>query len=274
MSFARQPTRKQLLESAQALCAAFAAKADVGTLLAHFSSTHQISALEHGLPVLAPFLGRPFAGRAGPASVPAYFELLQQHLTYEDMSFGPYVVDADASRISVKGSAKFTWAEGAGTGQAWEECFVYILDFDQDAKVTDYQVWADSGAAYLARTGVLAQLTAIGQKVRGGVGGCARGQNAQAPRGRITQRINQGTIRAIPRRLLMREWEVTRGKEGGRASMDGKRVSEECSLYVFPMYWPGLGFNGSCMSQTLWARVAPRSDGWRSSQQLNDFDVS
>lgn len=174
MSFARQPTRAQLLQAAQALCSAFAAKADVGTLLAHFSSTHQISALEHGLPVLAPFLGRPFAGRAGPSSVPAYFELLQQHLTYEDMSFGPYVVDAEASRVSVKGSAKFTWAEGEGKGQAWDETFVYILDFDQDAKVTDYQVWADSGAAYLARKAELAQLTAIERKVCGGVRGSAR----------------------------------------------------------------------------------------------------
>ncbi len=30
-----------------------------------------------------------------------------------------------------------------------------MLDFDDEAKVTDYQVWADSGAAFLARKGQL-----------------------------------------------------------------------------------------------------------------------
>ncbi|KAH9852025.1 hypothetical protein C2E23DRAFT_731756 [Lenzites betulinus] len=159
--FAREPTRSELLESAKGLCNSFAAKADIDTLLAHFSSTHQISAYEHGLPVLAPFLGRSFAGRTGPTSVKTYFELLQQHLSYTDMSFTGWVVDAQASRVSVKGSAKFTWIEGAGKDQSWVEQFVYLLDFDQDAKVTDYQVWADSGAAYLARRGELSQLTAI-----------------------------------------------------------------------------------------------------------------
>ncbi|KAI0741567.1 hypothetical protein C8Q80DRAFT_1109695 [Daedaleopsis nitida] len=160
MSSARsEPTRAQLLAAAQALCNAFANKADTDTLLSHFSSSHQISAFEHGLPALAPFLGRAFTGRAGPASVAAYFRLLQQHLTYDDMSFGTWVVDADAQRVSVKGHARFTWAEGAGKGQCWDEHFAYILDFDQDAKVTDYQVWADSGAAYLARRGELSQLT-------------------------------------------------------------------------------------------------------------------
>ncbi|KAI0820327.1 hypothetical protein BC628DRAFT_1397736 [Trametes gibbosa] len=157
-------TRTELRNSAQGLCDAFAAQADVDTLLSHFSSTHQISAFEHGLPVLAPFLGRPFAGRSGPSSVKTYFQLLQRHLSYTDMSFTGWVVDAPALRVSVKGSAKFTWADGAGKGQSWDEQFVYLLDFDQDAKVTDYQVWADSGAAYLARRGELAQLTTIDRK--------------------------------------------------------------------------------------------------------------
>ncbi|KAI0708849.1 hypothetical protein C8T65DRAFT_206727 [Cerioporus squamosus] len=148
-------TREQLLKSAQALCDAFAAKADIQTLLSHFSTTHQISAFEHGLPALAPFLGRTFSGRDGANSVASYFQLLQQYLTYDGMSFGTWVVDAEAQRVSVKGRAKFTWTEGEGNGQSWDEQFAYILDFDQDAKVTDYQVWADSGAAYLARRGEL-----------------------------------------------------------------------------------------------------------------------
>lgn len=153
-----QPTRPQLLQSAQALCNAFAAKSDNDTLLSHFSSTHQISAIEHGLPLLAPFLGRSFNGRTGVNSVSAYFDLLRQYLTYQDMSFGTWVVDAEAQRVSVKGRARFTWMEGEGKGQSWDEAFAYILDFDQDAKVTDYQVWADSGAAYLACRGRLKQL--------------------------------------------------------------------------------------------------------------------
>ncbi|TFK80760.1 hypothetical protein K466DRAFT_591676 [Polyporus arcularius HHB13444] len=154
----RAPTRDQLLQSAQALCDAFAAKADIDTLISHFSTTHQISAVEHGLPALAPFLGRTFSGRTGTESVASYFELLQQHLTYEGMSFGTWVVDAEAQRVSVKGRAKFTWTEGDGKGQSWDEQFAYILDFDQDAKITDYQVWADSGAAYLARRGELSKV--------------------------------------------------------------------------------------------------------------------
>jgi hypothetical protein len=54
--------------------------------------------------------------------------------------------------VSVKGRAKFTWIK---TRQSWDETFTYTLDFDDEAKVTDYQVWADSGAAYLARLGQL-----------------------------------------------------------------------------------------------------------------------
>jgi hypothetical protein len=56
------------------------------------------------------------------------------------------------SKVSVKGRAKFTWIE---TGQSWDETFTYSLDFDDESKVTDYQVWADSGAAFLARLGKL-----------------------------------------------------------------------------------------------------------------------
>ena len=157
--FAPHPTRAQLLQAAQRLCNAFASNADVETLLSHFSSTHQISAVEHGLPVLAPFIGRPFTGRTGPTSVTAYFNLLREHLTYSDMSFGSWVVDTDAQRVALKGRARFTSASGEDQGKdTWEEEFAYILDFDHNAKVTDYQVFADSGAAYLARRGELKQL--------------------------------------------------------------------------------------------------------------------
>lgn len=158
MSSSSRPSRIRLLASATAFCNAFASQAPIDEILSHFSTTHGVSAKEHGLPLLAPFLGRLFSGlRGGPTSVEAYFKLLQKYIRYEDMSFGEWVVDNEAMKVSCKGRAKFIWAEGNGEGQSWEEQFAYILDFDQDAKVTDYQVWADSGAAYLAYTGVLKQ---------------------------------------------------------------------------------------------------------------------
>jgi len=147
--------RARLLASAQALCDAFASQATLDDLLSHFSTTHQITAIEYGEPCLAPFLGRPFTGRSGPTSVSTYFSLLQKYLKYEDMSFSEWVVDTESRKVCTKGSAKFTWIEGDGEGQAWDEEFVYVLDFDDEGKVTDYKVWADSGAAYLARHGEL-----------------------------------------------------------------------------------------------------------------------
>ena len=148
-------TRLQLLDSATALCNDFASSAPLDQILSHFSSTHLVTAREHGLPFLAPFLGRTFSGLRGPNSVETYFNLLKKHLTYENMSFTEWVVDSESRKVSCKGQARFKWLDGETSGQAWNEYFVYVLDFDQDAKVTDYQVWADSGAAYLARVGKL-----------------------------------------------------------------------------------------------------------------------
>lgn len=64
-------------------------------------------------------------------------------------------------RVSCKGTARFTWIEGDGKDQSWNERFLYVLDFDDEAKVASYQVWADSGAAYLARTGQLNALRKV-----------------------------------------------------------------------------------------------------------------
>lgn len=147
--------RPQLLASAQALCADFANKAPLQTLLSHFSTTFQVSAHEHGLPFLAPFLGRTFPGLTGPRSVQDYFTTIQKLLSYENMSFSDWTVDAETQRACTRGKARFTWLEGKGKGQWWDEEFVYMLDFDNEGKVTDYQVWADSGAAYLAMNGEL-----------------------------------------------------------------------------------------------------------------------
>ena len=82
------PTRSHLLASAQALCNDLAGKASLQAVLSHFSTTHQVSAHEYGLPLLAPFLGRTFTGLSGPNSLETYFMLLHTYLVYEDMSFG------------------------------------------------------------------------------------------------------------------------------------------------------------------------------------------
>ncbi|KAH8093294.1 hypothetical protein BXZ70DRAFT_874842, partial [Cristinia sonorae] len=147
--------RTRLLRAATEFCNSFASQAPIESILAHFSTTHAVSATEHGLPFLAPFLGRPFHRLTGHNSLETYFKLLQKHIKYEDMSFGEWIVDTEAMRVSCVGHAKFIWSEGEGEGQSWDEQFVYMLDFDQDNKITDYQVWADSGAAYLASTGKL-----------------------------------------------------------------------------------------------------------------------
>jgi hypothetical protein len=145
-------TYARMLASTKALCAAFAAKAGAEDLLEYFSTTYQISAFEHGLPSLAPFLGRPFNGVNG---VEKYFTLISDLLEFEEMEFDNYFVDEEKQRACVQGEAKFTWKE---TGESWDERFVYVLDFDDQAKVVDYRVWADTGAAYLAKAAQLKQV--------------------------------------------------------------------------------------------------------------------
>lgn len=119
------------------------------TLLGYFSTTHEVSAIEHGLPILAPFIGKRFTGISG---IRQYFELIGSLLSYRDMSFSEYLVDSETMKASVKGAATFTWLN---TGQSWDEVFTYMLDFDDELKLAQYQVWADSGAAFLAAQGKL-----------------------------------------------------------------------------------------------------------------------
>ncbi|TFK43272.1 hypothetical protein BDQ12DRAFT_731313 [Crucibulum laeve] len=149
------PTRTNLLSVAKTFCDAFSQKKDVPPILALFSTTHQVSALEHGEPSLAPFLGRPFVGTA---NVQKYFEIIGSLLSYDDVKFSEFVVDTETSRVALKGQGKFTWLS---TGESWDETFAYMLDFDDELKVTDYQVWADSGAAYLARVGKLDEVRKV-----------------------------------------------------------------------------------------------------------------
>ncbi|THV05385.1 hypothetical protein K435DRAFT_712797 [Dendrothele bispora CBS 962.96] len=143
------PPRSVLLTAAQNFCNVFSEKQDTDTILAHFTTTHSPSATEHGEAFLAPFLGK---SHVGLDAIKVYFETISSLLSYETMSFSEFTVDAEVNRVACRGKAKFTWKS---TGESWDETFAYMLDFDDEAKITDYQVWADTGAAYLARKGEL-----------------------------------------------------------------------------------------------------------------------
>ncbi|KAI1384547.1 uncharacterized protein F4822DRAFT_366537 [Hypoxylon trugodes] len=146
--------RADLLEAAKSFCDTFAQKKSPDEILSYFSWSPDILAYEHGLKELAPFLGREFRG---PGGVRKYFETLVKFLSYEDMQFADYIVDAVENRVAVKGTARFTWTE---TEESWDEVFAYALKFDDQHKVVSYEVWADSGAAYLASKGRLKELRA------------------------------------------------------------------------------------------------------------------
>lgn len=143
------PRRQQLLAAAQTFCTSFASHKPPEETLALFSTSPSVTALEHGLPRLAPFLGREFRG---PDGIREYFSVISRHLTYENMRFGNYLVDDVEGKVSVRGEARFTWIS---SGQAWDEVFTYVLAFDEECKVLRYEIWADTGAAYLARRGEL-----------------------------------------------------------------------------------------------------------------------
>ena len=144
--------RQQLLSTALQFCEAFKCKTGMDTILAFFSSTHHIYAVEHGEPALAPFLGRRFTGAAG---IREYFETVNAVLTYENLKFSDFVVDEENRKVALKGQGTFQWRS---TKESWDETFAYILSFDEEGKIIGYQVWADSGAAYLAKIGKLSEI--------------------------------------------------------------------------------------------------------------------
>jgi len=143
--------RAGLLSAAQSFCAAFADRKSPEEIFSHFSASDDVLALEHGLPQLAPFLGREFRGHAG---LQEYFRTLSASLSYDHMRFQNFVVDPETSKVSCRGEARFTWTS---TGQSWDEVFTYVLEFDDSDKVKVYEIWADTGAAYLASKGLLQQ---------------------------------------------------------------------------------------------------------------------
>lgn len=179
--------RSNLLNLAKSFCNAFSSQQDPSKIYAHFTNSHASKILirEHGLQQLAPFLGRDFTGLEG---VKQYFEIITSSLSYEDMKFSDYIVDEVEGKVSVRGEAKFTWRD---TGQSWDEVFRYVLGFvtdkdeggdgdvegqkggsnEADGKLVRYEIWADSGAAYLARKGLLdagTESTASGERESSG----------------------------------------------------------------------------------------------------------
>ncbi|KAJ5377674.1 uncharacterized protein N7496_005083 [Penicillium cataractarum] len=109
------------------------------------------------------------------------------------MTFEPdeaWLVDDACMAVVLRGRAQFKWMS---TGQGWDETFIYRIALAEEKggdvgggvdmartgvstatagdgdgkgksrlKVVEYQVWADSGAAYLARMGKLGDL--MGEK--------------------------------------------------------------------------------------------------------------
>ncbi|KAL7267088.1 hypothetical protein RUND412_010340 [Rhizina undulata] len=152
-----------LLTATAALTKSFADHAPPSEIVKHFTTTPAPIALEHGLRRLAPFIGREFLGTD---QVRVYFEMLAEYLEYTDMEFSPPIIDTAGSKVCVKGTAIFTWKE---TGESWREAFVWLLDWEdigeekQEWKVKRYEVWADSGAVYLARKGKLGVVEAGGE---------------------------------------------------------------------------------------------------------------
>ncbi|CDM31789.1 unnamed protein product [Penicillium roqueforti FM164] len=150
-------TRSDLLKPVQALIEALTNPnpTNPNQLLSTFTTLPKPLAYEHGLPQLAPFLGRPFNGQDGVAT---YFELISSLLGIKNMAFEPeesWVVDTSCMAVSLRGTATFVWKE---TRQAWDETFMYRIKLAVDGSreggrlaVCEYHVWADTGAAYLAR---------------------------------------------------------------------------------------------------------------------------
>jgi hypothetical protein len=145
------PTHTALLTAATSFCNAFSTSAPPSEILTnHFTRHHDdILVHEHGQPQLAPFLGRTFRGADG---LTQYLSVIAECLSYENMRFTEYIVDAEARKVSVKGEGRFTWKS---TGQSWDEAFAFVLEFDGENRVKRYEIWADSGAAWLASRGEL-----------------------------------------------------------------------------------------------------------------------
>jgi hypothetical protein len=147
----KQDPYTALLTAATSFCNSFSRSDPPSMILeTHFTRNHpSILVHEHGLAKLAPFLGRAFRGADG---LLQYLSVIAECLSFENMRFTEYIIDTEAHKASVRGEARFTWKS---TGQTWDEVFTYLLLFDAENRVERYEIWADSGAAWLASRGEL-----------------------------------------------------------------------------------------------------------------------
>lgn len=153
--------REYLLRSTKKLCRIFASHGTIEEIASCFTSSsssssstdNRIRLLEHGTPSeRVPFLGRTFYGLDG---IYDYFSLVSETLEYTNMSFSDYSLDENLKIVTVRGTATFTWK---ATQKSWDEIFIYRIQLDTETgddendnnKIMIYEVWADSGAAYLA----------------------------------------------------------------------------------------------------------------------------
>ncbi|KAF8897204.1 hypothetical protein BD779DRAFT_357420 [Infundibulicybe gibba] len=128
------PSRKQLLAAAKAFCDAFSRKEEISTSSPIFRQHTQCQRLNMVIQSWLPSWGKHFR---------------------DSQEFEHFVVDSEGCKIALKGKGTFTWVS---TGESWDETFAWMLDFDDEGRVTEYQVWADSGSAYLARIGKLREV--------------------------------------------------------------------------------------------------------------------
>ncbi|KAL3475066.1 hypothetical protein BJX99DRAFT_167960 [Aspergillus californicus] len=157
-------TRETLTTATKSLCTAFSTSAQLETVLETFTHNPAPQIHEHGLQCLAPFLGRTFTGRDGARD---YFTRLNECLGIKEMVFDDekeWVVDERCMAVNLRGRAKFS---AKGSGEEWEEVFAYRISLAEQAdgrskgevKVQGYEVWADTGAAYLAMRGMLGMVS-------------------------------------------------------------------------------------------------------------------
>ena len=117
--------------------------------LKYYTLEEPVSVHEDAVPQFAPFLGRNFVGIH---DVREHFATILSSASYGRMIFKDHIADIRSRQVSVRGQAVFT---SEISGQSWNEIFIYVLDFDNEDRVKRYQIWADTGAAFIASRSVL-----------------------------------------------------------------------------------------------------------------------
>ncbi|KAL4873539.1 hypothetical protein BDV12DRAFT_80300 [Aspergillus spectabilis] len=157
--------RTPLINATSALTTAFASRAPLGTLVSQFTVLPAAQAREHGHPKLGTFMGHTFIGHKG---VGEYFNLVEKQMRLREIIFddeSDWVVDTEKSVVCLRGKAR--WQDKLSE-EEWDEIFAYRVALAEEEseqskekgelKVRFYEVWADTGAAFLANGGSLRHL--------------------------------------------------------------------------------------------------------------------